>query len=115
MELLLILKSLYPVRVVDIVGSLPPNVTNYIAPSKAVEQISYAMGVLITLGAIAATGFIIKGGLDYAMSSGDPSKVKTAQATVQYAVIGLVVAIAAFAILQVVKGTLGIGDLNLEL
>ena len=56
-------------------------------------------GLLVLIG-IVTVGFIIKGGIDYAMSQGDPGKVKKAKDSILYAVIGLVVSVLAFAIVQ---------------
>ncbi|MDL2328070.1 pilin [Ruminococcaceae bacterium OttesenSCG-928-A11] len=57
--------------------------------------------VLIAVGIIAVV-FIIIGGVRYATSSGDSDKVKNAKNTILYAVIGLVVAILARVIVEVV-------------
>jgi len=103
------------IKSADLIGNPPSNPTGFIPPSKFSETVANVFTILITIAAIAATFFIIRGGLDYVMSGGDASKVKTAQATLQYAVLGLVVAIAAFAILQLIKGALGIGQLELDL
>ena len=45
---------------------------------------------------------IIIGGINYALSQGDPGKVKKAKDTILYGIIGLVVALLAFAIVQFV-------------
>ena len=60
-------------------------------------------GVIAVLGLV-AVGFIIKGGVDYMMSAGDPAKAKTAKNTILYAVIGLIIAMLAFAIVNWVIG-----------
>lgn len=53
--------------------------------------------MLFILGAIAVIMIII-GGIRYATSNGDPSSIKGAKDTILYAVIGLIVAIMAYAI-----------------
>ena len=53
--------------------------------------------VYIVIG-ITAVIFIILGGVGYATSQGDSNKLTKAKNTIIYAVIGLIVAIAAFAI-----------------
>jgi hypothetical protein len=46
--------------------------------------------------------FVIVGGLRYTMSGGDPKQVEAAKNTILYAIIGIIVAIAAFAIVNTV-------------
>jgi hypothetical protein len=57
--------------------------------------------LLFILGAVSVV-VIIVGGFQYATSSGDSSKVTSAKNTIMYAVIGLVVAILAYAIVNFV-------------
>jgi len=57
--------------------------------------------VLIAVGILCVV-FIIIGGIRYITSSGDPEKVKSAKNTILYALIGLVIAILANVIVQVV-------------
>lgn len=59
--------------------------------------------LLFLLGAIAVIMIII-GGIRYATSNGDAGSVKGAKDTILYAVIGLVVAILAFAIVNFFVG-----------
>ena len=53
--------------------------------------------LLLVLGMIAVIAIII-GGIRYTTSNGDPGQIKSAKDTILYAVIGLVVAIMAYAI-----------------
>ena len=55
--------------------------------------------LILIIGAVAVL-MIILGGLRYILSAGDPSSVKGAKDTVLYAVVGVVVAILAFAIVN---------------
>lgn len=60
--------------------------------------------MLVILGAIAVIMIII-GGILYTLSAGDPGKTKKAKDTILYSVIGLVVALLAYGIVEfVVKG-----------
>lgn len=59
--------------------------------------------LLFILGAIAVVMIII-GGIRYATSGGDASSTKAAKDTILYAVIGLVVAILAYAIVNFIIG-----------
>lgn len=62
--------------------------------------------LLFVLGAIAVIMIII-GGIRYTTSNGDASSIKGAKDTILYAVIGLVVAILAYAIVNFVLGAFG--------
>jgi hypothetical protein len=55
--------------------------------------------LLFVVGAL-STVMIIVGGIFYAISSGDASKITKAKNTIMYAVVGLVVAFLAFAIIN---------------
>lgn len=59
--------------------------------------------VFLIIGALSVT-FIIIGGYRYIVSAGDPSNVKQAKNTILYAVVGLVVTIVSFAVVQLVIG-----------
>lgn len=60
--------------------------------------------MLFIIGAIAVI-MIIYGGIRYTTSAGDSSHVKAAKDTILYAVVGLVVAILAYAIVNFVVGS----------
>lgn len=59
--------------------------------------------LLVALGMIAVIMIII-GGVRYSTSNGDSSQVKSAKDTIMYAVIGLIVAIMAYAIVNFILG-----------
>jgi hypothetical protein len=59
--------------------------------------------VIFAIGIIAVI-VIILGGVSYATSQGDPAKVKKGKDTILYGIIGLVVALLAFAIVNFVLG-----------
>lgn len=62
--------------------------------------------MLFIIGAIAVIVIII-GGILYVVSTGDPAKTKRAKDTILYAVVGLVVAILAYAIVNFVVSSVG--------
>lgn len=62
--------------------------------------------VIFVIGMVAVV-MIILGGISYATSQGDPGKVKKGKDTILYGIIGLVIAILAFAIVNFVLGALG--------
>ena len=55
---------------------------------------------------IIAVIMIVLGGISYATSQGDPGKVKKGKDTILYGIIGLIVALLAFAIVNFVLGAL---------
>lgn len=67
--------------------------------------------LLFFVGVIAVV-MLIWGGIRYATSAGDANKVTAAKNTVMYAIIGLIVAILAYAIVSYVSGTLLQGGLT---
>ena len=62
------------------------------------------INVIIGIVGFLAVVMIIIGGISYTTSAGDANKVKKAKDTIMYGVIGLVVAILAFAIVNFVLG-----------
>lgn len=76
-----------------------------------INVILYAAGIL-------SVGFLVFGGIKYVTSSGDSSKVKAAKDTILYAVIGLMVTILAFVIvnfvIDAINGGGGGGDSTTE-
>jgi len=62
--------------------------------------------VFIWMGIIAVIVIII-GGVKYMTSQGDPGKVKSAKDTILYAIIGLIVAILAYAIVNFILRAVG--------
>ena len=82
-----------------------PTVNNFTggAASNSLEQtiISIINAVIGVLGLVAVV-IIIIGGINYMMSSGEAAKVKKAKDTILYGVIGLVICVLAFAIVNFV-------------
>lgn len=63
-------------------------------------------GVVGILGVVAAI-FIVVGGVNYMTSAGDAGKLKKAKDTILYAVIGLIISVLAFAIVNfVIRGVI---------
>lgn len=62
--------------------------------------------LIFVVGAVSVVMIVI-GGLRYALSGGDSAGIKSAKDTILYAVVGLVVAILAYAIVQFVIGKVG--------
>jgi hypothetical protein len=64
--------------------------------------------LLFVIGAISVIMIII-GGLRYVISGGDASKVSAAKNTILYAVVGIVIALLAYAIINFVIGSFSVG------
>lgn len=64
------------------------------------NNVANGITVAFVMAAIVAVILIIIGGVNYAMSQGDPSKTKKAKDTIIYSMIGLVVVALAFAIVR---------------
>ncbi|MDO4870553.1 MAG: hypothetical protein Q3996_00425 [Candidatus Saccharibacteria bacterium] len=62
---------------------------------------------LLFLIGIISVIMIIYGGIQYSLSAGDSSKVTSAKNTILYAIVGLIVAMLAFAIVNFVTGAIG--------
>ena len=65
------------------------------------------VNVIIAIVGFLAVIMIIIGGITYTTSAGDAGKVKKAKDTIMYGIIGLIVAILAFAIVNFVLKNLG--------
>lgn len=66
---------------------------------------SFFNGVLMLAAAVAVV-FIVLGGIRYSTSQGDPGETKKAKETIIYAIVGLVVVILSFGIVQLFTGRL---------
>ena len=70
-----------------------------------VNWLLFAVGVISVI-------MLIVGGIKYATSAGDSNKVTSAKNTIMYAIIGLAVAVLAFAIVGFVTNTLNGGTVQ---
>lgn len=68
-----------------------------------VPMIEKAMGYLIPIAGLLCLVFIIIGGYMWITSAGDPAKIKQAQGTLTWAVIGLVFVLLSYTILTVIQ------------
>ena len=69
-----------------------------------------AINLMLFIVGILAIVMLIFGGIRYIISGGDPGRVKDAKNTVLYAIVGLVVAILGYAIVQWVISVVGAGS-----
>lgn len=71
----------------------------------------FVLAALILVG-IAAVIFIIISGIKFITSSGDPKRLEGARHTLTYAIVGLLVVLSAFAIVNVVSIVTGVPCIN---
>lgn len=76
--------------------------TNSANKNDLMEQANTIINVIIGVIGFVAVAFIIFGGVQYTTSAGDPGKVKKAKDTILYGIIGLVVSMLAYAIVNFV-------------
>lgn len=67
------------------------------------------INLMLFIVGVLSVVMLIYGGIRYVLSSGDPGRVKDAKNTVLYAIIGLVVAIFAYAIINWIIQVVGAG------
>lgn len=82
------------------------DVTGGMLPDRDVADgdIGTVVNAVLFFGGFVALTFIVIGGFRYVISAGDPQKVAAAKDTIIYAIIGLIIAIAAFTIVNLVIG-----------
>ena len=88
-------------------GSTPPSFCDRERnQSDAIDVVGNVLNTVYFWVGILAVIFIIIGGINYTTSQGDPGKVAKAKSTLLYAIIGLVIALLAFAITSFVLSAL---------
>jgi hypothetical protein len=75
----------------------PPTLEGNIAP--IVDKV---MGYLFPVAVLISLIFVVMGGYMWIISGGDPSRVKQAQGTLTWAILGLVIVLVIFGILEIV-------------
>ena len=76
------------------------------AATDLMSNIKLIITAVFSIIGIVSVVMIILGGISYATSQGDPGKVKKGKDTILYGIIGLIVALLAFAIVNFVLGAL---------
>lgn len=99
-------------KISGIIGG-PSVPSGYIPPNQGAARIAGALNVMITIALILATFYFIYAGYLYISSSGDPGKVKTAQASMQWATIGILVSVTAYLLVGVIAGAVGVTNFKL--
>lgn len=88
-------------------ATLTPDDIGYNGPTSASSAVGGILGAVYFWAGVVAVGFIIYGGFQYVLSSGEPGKVRKAKDTLLYSVIGLVVVLIAFVITKFVIDGVG--------
>lgn len=103
--------AISPAKAVNPYGACDANSSSAICKGKG-ESLSEGfvkptINIILWVVGVAAVIVIIVAGLKYVTSSGNPSAVSSAKTTILYAVIGLVIAITAYAIVNFVLKSFG--------
>lgn len=80
--------------------------TNKSNTNDLMKTVNQIINIVIGVIGFVAVAMTIYGGVQYTTSAGDPGKVKKAKDTIMYGIVGLVVAILAFAIVNFVLSSL---------
>jgi magnesium-transporting ATPase (P-type) len=76
--------------------------------SSGANLIGIAFNLILILAIILGIAFIVYAGVQWAISGGDKQKIQQARARLTFAIIGLVVVVLAFTIVNLVHTILGI-------
>lgn len=68
------------------------------------EAVDALIAAVFGIAGVVAVVFIIIGGLRYTISQGDPGQVQRAKDTILYAIVGLVLVIASYTIINFILG-----------
>ncbi|HKZ34531.1 MAG TPA: pilin [Patescibacteria group bacterium] len=92
------------------------NLGQYNVPSSGISlanTVSVLVTLFLTIVSILAFIYLVLGGIRYITAGGDPKQIKAAKDQLTYAVIGLVVAIMSFAVINVFSEFFGVDLLSL--
>lgn len=98
----------FPGYMADLVGTVVAP-SGFVPAGDVTGSIKSALTVVLAVSAAISIVYLIIGGLKMATSAGEASKIKEGQHTLQWAIIGLIVTISAYAIMSLVTGLFG-GD-----
>ncbi len=99
----MILKALADVNV-----TIPQPTNAKIFGSSMGQIISALVGTLLVLSALAAFFFLIMGGLQWITSGGDKAGMEAARNKITHAIVGLIIVGAAWAMMLLIQGFLGV-------
>lgn len=90
-------------------GLTDPQITPLPTQTDLIGSVVNILNVVLGLLSIICVIVIIFGGITYMTSTGDSTKVKKGKDTILYGIIGLVICILAFAIVNFVISKIGVG------
>jgi len=80
----------------------PPGIVN---PNDLTDtNVQNIFNVVLALAGAVAVAFVVFGGIKYMLSQGEPNEIKQARDTILYSVIGLVIVVMAFMLVNYVLG-----------
>lgn len=85
----------------------PPGIGN--DPNTLIKSILNTILIIVVISAVI---YIMFAGLQYVSSQGDAAKAKTAMGGITNAIIGLIVAFAAYVLVQLIMTQLGLGTIQ---
>jgi hypothetical protein len=89
----------------------PSQIPNGDFTSSGNSVIQNSITLVLILGVVLATLFIVCGGIKWIMSGGDKNKVQSARNTIVYSILGLLLMLLSFFIVNVVANLFGVKDL----
>lgn len=92
----------------------PSQITKLNSTTNLPSLITDGLGILLTASVLLAFVFLLVGGIRWIMSGGDKKQLETAQKTIQYALIGLVVVLLSFFIINLVGFIFGVNLLKVQ-
>jgi len=95
--------------------ALPPSLGEHNTSDAVSNYLSTIVSTLMALGGLLAFFYLLYGAIEWLMSGGDQEKIKQAQRKITYAVAGLFILTAIFAIANLIGEILGIDLLNINL
>lgn len=69
--------------------------------------LSAILNIVFMMAGLLSVVFIIVGGLKYTLSGGDSAGIKSAKETITYAIVGLIVTLLAFGVVNFITGLQG--------
>lgn len=77
--------------------------------------IGFGLTLFLIVAVLLAFGFLIYGGYNWIMSEGDKPKVESAQKTIIFAIVGLMLCFVSFFLVQLLGAILNVNFFNLSL
>lgn len=95
-------------KILEILGDMKSSLENAgikdQIPQNKGFNITGILNFVYAFAGLVAVGFIVYGAVNYAMTQGDPGKIKQAGQTIAFAIIGLIVVLIAAAVTNFVAG-----------